>query len=136
MMEPIRIDGLKEFQKALRAAGAEAPKQLRLAFNEAADLVSGRARGQVPRRSGAAAGTVRSKSTRTAARVSGGSRRVPYYAWLDFGGKVGPGGRVRRPFLKHGRYIYDAYYAERPRFAELIVNGVRRLAATVGWDVR
>jgi hypothetical protein len=98
MAEPIKIEGLAEFQRNLRKLDSDLPKMLRIAFNDATGLVIDYARPRVARRSGRAAGTVKAKSTRTAARVSAGGRRAPYYPWLDFGGK-GPGNRpAARPF--------------------------------------
>src|SRR5689334_15341087 len=83
--EPIKITGLAEFNRALRRMSTDLPKALRQAQNEAAGIVVDWARPRVPVRSGRAARSVRASSTRTAARVTGGGARVPYYPWLDFG---------------------------------------------------
>jgi len=129
----IRIDGLAQFVRDLRKIDRDLPKTMRAAMNEAADVVVGEARPNVPRRTGRAAASLRPQSTRTAVRVSGGGRRAPYYPWLDFGGRVGRGKRTRRQFLKHGRYLYPAYFAKRDsgeiqRVLERALLGVARSA--------
>lgn len=113
--EPIHIEGLASFSRNLRKLDAEAPKQLRLVFNDAAQLVVAGTRQKFPRRTGRAAGTVKARSTRTAARVSEGSERVSYVPWLDFGGRVGRARSITRPFLPQGRYLYKTYYDLRDR---------------------
>lgn len=133
--EAIRISGLTEFRKGLKAMDAQLPKALRIAFNGAADLVVNDARTHIPTRSGAAKASVKARSTQTASRIVGGSNKVPYYPWLDFGGRVGRGHSVTRPFLKHGRYIYNSYFDNRERYAELLVQGLRDVASTAGVEI-
>lgn len=102
----IKVKNLKPLSGALRKIDAEAPKQLRIALNGVADVVVSAVRPQVPRKTGAAAKSVKAKSTRTSARISAGGPRAPWYPFLDFGGSVGPRKSVHRPFYKEGRYIY------------------------------
>lgn len=110
MAEAIRIDGLAQFSRNLKQLDGELPKALRIALNEAADVVVGAAVPRVPKRTGRAARTIRARSTRTAVRVSAGGKRAPYFPWLDFGGKVGRKRSVERAFMKDGRYLYRAYF--------------------------
>lgn len=133
--EAIRVTGLKEFQRNLKKLDADLPKALRMAFNGAADVVVKDASGRVKRKSGRAAGSVKARSTQTASRVVGGGNKAPYYPWLDFGGKVGRNRSVTRPFLKHGRYIYDAYFDNQARYAELLERGLLDVAAAAGVEV-
>jgi len=109
MADPIRIKGLREFQRNLRNMDRDLPKLLRLALNDAADVVVDAAVPRVPRRTGRAAASLKAKSTQRTSRVAGGSGRAPYYPWLDFGGRVGRKHSVVRPFFKRGRYLYRAY---------------------------
>ena len=109
MIEPIKIDGLREFQRNLGKIDKDLPKALRIALNKAADIIVTEAAPMVPRRTGRAAASIKPRSTRSAVRVGGGGNRAPYYPWLDFGGRVGRNRSVRRPFLKQGRYIFKAY---------------------------
>ncbi|MFC0628541.1 HK97 gp10 family phage protein [Kribbella deserti] len=135
MTEAIKIDGLTEFTRNLKKLDADLPKALRVAFNGCADIVVNDARRDIPTVSGKAKASVKSRSTATASRVVGGSRRVPYYPWLDFGGKVGRNGSVRRPFLKHGRYIYNAYFDNQKRYAQLVEDALLDVARQAGVEV-
>lgn len=103
---PIRIEGLSQFSRALKKLDADAPKGLRLAFNEAAEVVVQRVRPRVPKRTGKAARSVKAKSTRTQARIAAGGPSAPQFPWLDFGGRVGRKKRTVRPFIKEGRYLF------------------------------
>ena len=132
MAEPIRIDGLAAFSRNLKKISDDAPKKLRLALNEAADVVVADAVRRVPRRSGRAAASVKARSTRTAVRISGGGNRAPYYPWLDFGGRTGRKRSVRRAFLPDGRYIYAAYFDKQPQFEQVLVRSLVDLVEGAG----
>lgn len=134
-IEPIRITGLAEFNRNLRKLDADLPKALRLAHNEGAQIIVDYAAPRVPRKSGRAAGSVKARSTRTESRVQGGSKRANYYAWLDFGGKVGPRKSVHRPFIKEGRYLYPALSASYDQFAELLAEKLIEVARQAGVEV-
>lgn len=135
MTQPVSIHGLREFSRQLRKIDSDLPKALRVAMNSAADVVVGYAKPRVPKRSGRAARSVKARSTRTAVRVQGGSRRVPYYPWLDFGGRVGRRKAVRRAFLKEGRYIYAGYYAGRDEFDQQLEDALIDIAQQAGLEV-
>jgi hypothetical protein len=135
MPEPIRVEGLREFSQSLKRLDSDMPKVLRLGLNGVADVVVNEARPRVASRSGKARRSVKAKSTRTAVRVAGGGARVPYYPWLDWGGKVGRGGSVVRPYLRQGRYIYRAYFANRDRFGELLEDVLVDVARQAGMEV-
>lgn len=128
-----KIIGLRELQASLRAIDGKAQRQLRVAFNRAADTLVGRVRPKVPRRSGAAAGSVRSTSQQRSARVSAGGAKAPYYPWLDFGGRLAQG--PSRPFLKIGRYLYPTLAAYRPEIERQLAAELRQLVESAGLDV-
>ncbi|MGE3414113.1 MAG: HK97 gp10 family phage protein [Dehalococcoidia bacterium] len=131
-VELIRVTGLKEFRRNLRAMDKNLPKGLRLAGNAAAQIVVDTARPRVPRLTGRAAGSVRASSTQGAARVSGGGARVPWYPWLDFGGRVGRNRSVRRPFLKEGRYIWAAFADRRADVQDRLRDELVKVARGAG----
>lgn len=135
MPEAIKIDGLAQFARDLKKLDGDLPKALRVAMNEAADIVVGAAVPRIPKRSGRAARSVKARSTRTAVRVVGGSARVPYYPWLDFGGRVGRSKAVSRPFLKEGRYIYKAYFAKQREFEDVLMEALIDVARQAGVEV-
>lgn len=135
MTEAIKIDGLNQFRANLKTIERGLPKALRLAFNEAADVVVQDARPRIPSKSGRARASVKAKSTQAFSRVSGGGNKVPYYPWLDFGGRVGKGKSVRRPFLTDGRYIYNAFYSNRKRYVEVLERALITVAEQAGVEV-
>lgn len=109
--EPIKVEGLNEFVRNLKVLDSNLPKMVRVAFNNAMQLVVDKARPGIPSDTGTAKASVKGRSTQTQARVIGGGAKAKYYPWLDFGGKrKGRGGGVAtRPFYKEGRFIYAAY---------------------------
>lgn len=131
----LHIEGLSEFQRNLKALDRDLPKALRIAFNDAADIIVSDARPRIPSRSGRARGTVKARSTQKQARVSGGGNRAPYYPWLDFGGRVGRRKSVHRPFLTDGRYIYNAYFRRRGEFADAMEDAIVKVASQAGIEV-
>lgn len=133
----ITVDGLKQFSRDLKQLDRDLPKALRIALNQASDVIVSDARPGVPTRSGRAAGSIKAKSTRTKARVAGGSSRAPYYPWLDFGGSVGRRNSVHRPFLKRGRYLYAAYFRARDAgtFQQQLVKALADVARSAGLEV-
>jgi hypothetical protein len=112
------------------------PTVLRVGLNSVADLVVADAVPRIPSRSGRARGSVRAKSTRTAVRIAAGGVRVPYYGWLDFGGKVGRGKASVRPYSKQGRYIYRSYFANRDRFTDMLAGVLVDVARQAGMEVQ
>lgn len=134
-IEPIKITGLAEFNRNLRKLDSDLPKALRLAHNEAAQLIVDYAQPRVPRKTGRAAGTIKARSTRTESRIQGGSKRAPYYPWLDYGGRVGRKRSIQRPFIKEGRYLYHALSANYDKFAELLTEKLIDVAREAGVEV-
>lgn len=132
--DPIKVEGLQRLNRSLRNISKDAPKQLRLVGNEAAEVVVSDARPEVPSRSGRAARTVKAASTRTAAQVKAGGARAPYYPWLDFGGRVGVNRSVRRQFIKGGRYIFPAYSDNRDQIAVKLEQGMTDLIRDSGLE--
>jgi hypothetical protein len=133
----IRVEGLRALNKSLKALSTDAPKALRLAGNEAADLIVKTARPKVPTgpgKGGHAASSVKAASTRTAARVKAGGPKYPYFPWLDFGGKVGRRKRTVRPFLRSGRYVWKAYGEQREKVAATLADGLEQVIADAGLD--
>lgn len=130
----VRIDGLAEFNRALRKIDRDAPKGLRIAMNDSAKIIVDWARPRIPRRSGRAMRSVKASSTRTRARVVGGGPRVPYYPWLDFGGITGASG-VSRPFQTRGRYIYEGFFQNRAKFTDKLEQSLRKIVTEAGLDV-
>lgn len=131
----IHIEGLRELQAALRKMDGQSQKQLRLVFNEAATIVKDTAEPRVARRSGRAAGTLKARSGQREAVVQGGGGAAPYYAWLDFGGRVGRRNSVVRARVgKDGRYIFPSYRDRRAKVQVTISEGLESLIRRSGLE--
>lgn len=136
LIEPIRIQGLSQFSKNLRKIDSELPKSLRVAMNEGAQIVVDEAVPRIPRVTGAAARSVKARSTRTATRIAAGSKRVGYFPWLDFGGEGRIKGRpAKRPFIKEGRYLWASYGDRRDDVAAALERALLATVAAAGVDV-
>jgi hypothetical protein len=134
-IEPVRIEGIRELQRALKQMDGESQKRLRTVFNTAADIVAQGAARKVPRKSGAARASIRVGSSQREARVkAGNARKAPYYPWLDFGGAVGKGRSVKRPFAKSGRYIYPTFTENRDEIMSTLHDELIAMLKGVGWD--
>lgn len=131
----INITGLRELQKALRDVDRDLPKAMRVALNEGAKIVVDFAQHHVEHKSGRAAGSLKVRSSQTAARVAAGGRKAPYYPWLDFGGAVGPAKSVKRPFYTDGRYIYVGLKKNRDQITEIMSTSLTTVAKQGGLEV-
>lgn len=132
---PVRIVGLRELQAALRTMDGESQKGLRLALNSVAETVVAGASRRVPTKTGRAAASLRARSSQREAAVTGGSRKVPYYAWLDFGGRVGRKKSVRRPVVKGGRYLWPTIAANRDSLEKGLTAALADAARQAGFEV-
>lgn len=135
MPEPVRIDGLREFTRALKTFDAKLPTAVRIGLNDAVNVIIEWARPRVAKRTGRAASTLKAKSTRTSARIAAGGSKAPYYPWLDFGGRVGRNRSVERPFYKEGRYIYKGLVMRRDAFESALQRALVGVAESAGLDV-
>lgn len=134
--DKIRIDGLKEFQRALRDMDAALPKQIRVILNQATAVVIDWARPRVPRRSGRAVSSIKARSSQREARVAIGGTKAPYMPWLDFGGEGRVKGRpAARPFIRKGRYLYAGLDATRDEVTEIMSKGLDELGRSAGLEV-
>lgn len=135
-IQPIRIEGLREFQRALKEMDGESQKRLKMVLDDVSAVVAAGAARRVPRKSGRAAASLRTQSSQREARVVGGSKKVPYYAFLDFGGRVGRKKSVSRPFVKSGRYLWPAVSANRDTLTAALQKALIDLARDVGLEAK
>lgn len=135
LMQPIRVTGLREVQKALKELDGQSQKELRLALNDAAQIIVNVAQRKVPTVTGAARASIRATSGQREARVSAGGRKAPYLPWLDYGGSTGRDRSVKRPFLRGGRYIYPAYEEQHTNVMRLLEKRITDLMESKGIDV-
>lgn len=141
--DPIQIHGLREFQAALKAMDGETQKKLKVVLDQVAQAVVGGASRRVPvGKTGLARKSLRAQSSQREAKVVGGSKKVPYYGFLDFGNKPGGGrggvGRKDsnpRKFIERGRYMYPAFDANRDSIYKALQKSIVQLAEEAGLGV-
>jgi hypothetical protein len=132
----IEIQGLREFQKSLREMDANLPKQLRLALNDASKLVIDYAQPRFPHKTGAAAASLKARSSQREARVALGGRRAAYAPWLDFGGQGKVAGRpASRPYISGGRYVYKGLEMRHEEITKVMSEALARLGQEAGLAV-
>jgi hypothetical protein len=131
----VRVDGLREFQRALAKMDKDKAKALRLALNESAQFLIDEAKPNIPRDKGAAADSLRARSTQKAVRIAAGGSRAPYFPWLDFGGAVGRNKATKRPFYKEGRYLYVTLRERREDFTRILEGALTGLVRDAGLEV-
>lgn len=129
----VRVEGIREFQAALRKADRLFPRELRKCFNEVAEPIADEAAQNVPVRTGALRSSIRPLSTQREGRVAMGyESRVPYAGWIEFGGTL-PSGPTR-PFVKAGRYLFPVPEQHQGRIQKSMERVLNRLASSAGLD--
>lgn len=132
---PIRVEGLDDMRKALRAIDKNLGKGLRTALNTASSFLISKAQPLIPRKSGKAAASLKARSSQNLVRIAVGGKKAPYYPWLDYGGNVGVNDSAHRPFLKDGRYLYPTLSLYRADFDTILSDSLDDVARDAGLDV-
>lgn len=125
MNAQIRVDGLAEFQRAVRYADRAYAVELRKGLNESAEIVAKAAAPRVASLTGRLRASLKPRSTQREGRVVMGSNTVPYAGWWEFGGAVGINKSVVRDRVPQGRALYPAFVEQRAqveRVAERVLN--------------
>jgi HK97 gp10 family phage protein len=82
----IKITGLRELTRDLKAAGSDLPRTMRTIAKEEAQVVAADAQQRVPVRTGALQATIRAGATQSGAYVRAGrGAQVPYAGPIHFG---------------------------------------------------
>jgi hypothetical protein len=118
----VEVSGAKELRKALQRMNADL-KDLTAIHKEAGELVAAEARTLVPVLSGALQKSIRSKATKSKARVTAGNRLVPYAGPIHFG------------WPRHGidpqPFLYDALDDRREEVIAKYEKGIEALVRRV-----
>lgn len=132
----VRVRGLAELRRALRAMGDDLPRQLRETLRRAGAGVASDARGRAPRRSGRLAGRVTARATQLGARVGS---TLPYAPVIEFGGVIrhhGHGHSGEHLIRISARpFVQPAIDARAPDIVRDLERDLVSLARRVGWEV-
>lgn len=144
----VEVRGIRELRSAMRRFDTEMPGRLKEGMRGIAEDVVSRTASRVPRRSGAAAGSLRPRATQTGAAIAFGGNAAPYFPWLDFGGTTGKGhrpgvawsGSIEREWLGNprgsGRYVYPTIEEMGPEIEKRVVGIIARTATRNDLEVR
>lgn len=134
----VNVTGLAELRRALRQVDRTILPELREGLKGAVEIVAAEVRSTMPKDTGRAAASVRAVAGGNTIYLVGGKARVPYFGWLEFGGKL-PDKRPRtkkalawggadhpsahatgaeRPKVREGRYMYPAVKRNTPQIVE------------------
>lgn len=119
----LRVEGLREVSRALRAIDSKAPREVRRVNKRAAEVVQQEGIDRVPRDTGRLANTIKVRaSTRSAYVKAGTPARAPYAAVIHWGW---PDHNIRaRPFLEEARS--DKYLEVRDLYAQELEDLAQR----------
>jgi HK97 gp10 family phage protein len=109
--EGVSIEGLNKLLRALEQMDEQAKADFKAAGLKAAEPVIARARQEVPVRSGALQGSIRSALTSRGVRIRAGSKKVPYANAIHFGQKRDrrdEAYRFRRVAIKPNPFMFRA----------------------------
>lgn len=133
------VDGLKDLNKALKAADVEAVNAMKSVMKTIADGVVQDVRSRFPRVTGTAANSYKPRGGVKGAGIAFGGPKAAYAPWLDFGGTLKPtGGRrntITRPVIAGGRYLYPAIEDNMENIAAQVADAIDDITRQYGFRV-
>lgn len=147
----VNVTGLRELRSALRKVDKSLLPELRDELKGAVEIVAADVRSSMPKDTGRAAASVRAVARGNTIYLVGGKARVPYYGWLEFGGKLpdkrprtkkalagngfGPVAKAKgavRDKVREGRYMYPAIRRKTPQIVEAAGDAFDNAARKAG----
>lgn len=127
--ESIQVQGLREFQAALKALDDRLPRELAQANYEAADHVVAREASRRARSLGGVAGkaaaSIKAAKQQRAAAVSIGGPQFPFALGAEFGGQRRPTTQQFKPWKGHeGYFLWPAIRETKPQFMEVYERAI------------
>ena len=129
----VQIDGLTSLQEAMGRAREGLGPKIQAMLTSASETVAADARQLVPRgSSGLARASLKTSLVSGRPTVTGGSQRVRYFGFLEFGGTVGPKRSVKRAFVPGGRTIWPSWMRNRQSLLDAMERGLEELTKDSG----
>lgn len=132
----IVVRGLPELRRAFAKVDESLPRELKVRFLKIAELVAGHARSRAPHLTGRAQSSIKARGSTRGASIAFGGTAAPYYAWLDFGGRVGRNRSIQRDMIPGGRYVYPAIAEQSKATAQAAEDAVNDVARKAGFETR
>lgn len=129
------VTGLRDLNKALKAANAEASDEMKAVLKGIAEGVVTDVRSRVPHRTGKAASSYRPRGGVKGASIAWAGPKAAYAPWIEFGGAVGKGKSVKRPFIKGGRYLYPAINDNMADIEAKVADAIDDITSRYGFKV-
>ena len=127
----VKIDGLKEFRKALRDATDANPRMLTAALKSAGAILPPKIRGNAPRKSGALAASVGQPL------ASGTKGRIPvrakHAAPVEFSKRGAAAQTLSAKYGAPPRFAYKAVGDASEEIIERIYDGLESIVSASGW---
>ena len=134
--QAVHIDGLKQFQRDLRAADRDLPKELKRGFDTIGrdilvpEIVRRMSAVLVDKSRRRLLDSVRAVSQQREGRILEGKAATPHAGWWEFGGSTKrKRGGVNRNFIADGRTLYPSLGAKRDEIADECESLIDRLTA-------
>jgi hypothetical protein len=129
----VRVEGLKELRKVLKATDRSVNLELGKDLRVAAGIVAQGASGLAPRQTGALAASYRGGGAGLRAYVRS---TLPYAALIEFGGTTGRGHSASRPGATRVRAqapVRRALEGSQDAVVEAVAHGIDVAARRAGW---
>jgi hypothetical protein len=127
----VKIDGLKEFRRALKDAVDANPRELTKALKEAGSILPPKIRANAPRQTGALAASVGNVS------AVGTKGRVPvrakYAAPVEFSKRGAAAQTLTAKYGAPPRFAYKAVGDSADEVIERIYDGLEQIVSAHGW---
>lgn len=128
MAREVRVEGLNDLRKALRATDKAALREVQAVTKVAAEIVAVQARANAPRRSGALAGSIRATTSGNKGIVRS---KLPYAKVQEYGGVIRPRGAAIT--IKRSAFVGRALDAKQEAVQAALAAGFDAVARRNGW---
>lgn len=131
----INMAEARRLARQFHGLGADVQKDVNREIGLITGRMVSRIRGKVPSRSGRARASVKAKG----GKITAGGPGAAHFPWLEFGGSTkvpGAGRRVRRDFVKTGRYIFPTISEGKAKDLEAVEGAIARVAKKHGLDAK
>lgn len=126
--QAVRVEGLADFQRELRAVDTKLPRQLSQANKAAAEMVAGRARSRAQSLGSVAAKSapsIKAAAEQRRSKITLGGPREPWALGAEFGGQGRPTTQQFDPHRgRQGYFLYPTIRDTREEFIDVYARAI------------